>query len=137
MSTPEAVVRTWFDEVWNERRLDSIDRFFTPNVVSYGLPGGEMRGPDNFKPLHTAFCGAFPDIHVAIERTVAQGEMVAAHVRVTGTHRGDTLGFASTGRSVDFQGMLIARIVEGEFREVWNCFDFLSMYQQLGVPPPA
>jgi predicted ester cyclase len=125
-------------EVWNERRQDSIDRLFLPTTVAHGLPGGEMRGPAAFRQMHAAFCGAFPDIHVAIEHTVTQGELVAAHVRVTGTHAGDTLGFAGTGRPVDFQGMLLARIVDGEFRDVWNCFDFLAMYQQLGVtPPPA
>jgi predicted ester cyclase len=55
---------------------------------------------------------------------------------VTGTHTGDTLGIVPTGRKVDFEGMTIARIVRGQFVEGWNCYDFLTMYQQIGVVPP-
>jgi hypothetical protein len=31
--------------------------------------------------------------------------------------------------------MTIARIADGQFREVWNCYDLLAMYQQLGLLP--
>jgi predicted ester cyclase len=77
-----------------------------------------------------------PDIHIEVERTITEGDLVAAHCRVTGTHRGGTLGFAPTGRRVDFHGVTIARIVDGQFREGWNSFDFLTLYQQLGVVSP-
>jgi hypothetical protein len=58
-----------------------------------------------------------------------------AHCRVTGTHTGNTLGFAPTGREVDFHGVTIARVVGEQILEGWNCFDFLPMDQQLGVIP--
>jgi steroid delta-isomerase-like uncharacterized protein len=134
---PESVIRAWFDEVWNQGREETIDRIFAPDAVAHGLPGGSMRGPDAFRPLFQAFRGAFPDIQITILRTVTEGEVVAAHCRVTGTHTGATLPLAPTGRRVDFEGMTIARIVDGQVREGWNCFDFLTMYQQLEAVPPV
>jgi steroid delta-isomerase-like uncharacterized protein len=132
---PDAVIRTWFEEVWNERRQDTIDRLFAPDGVAHGLPGGPINGPAGFRPLFDAFRGAFPDIHVTVDRTIVQGDMVAAHCTVTGTHTGGDLRIEATGRQVEFQGVTIARIVDGRFGEVWNCFDFLTMYQQLDVVP--
>jgi steroid delta-isomerase-like uncharacterized protein len=132
---PDTVMRAWFDEVWNQGREDTINRIFAADGLTHGLPGGPMRGPDGFRPLFQMFRGAFPDIHIAVERTITQGEFVAAHCRVTGTHQGETLGIAPTGRQIDFQGITIARVVDGQFHEGWNCFDFLTMYQQLGVVP--
>jgi steroid delta-isomerase-like uncharacterized protein len=134
---PDAVMRTWFDEVWNQGRVDTIDRLFTDNTVAHGLPGGPMKGAASFKQVFDTFRGAFPDIQIVVERTITEGDLVTAHCRVTGTHSGGTLGFPPTGRRVEFEGMTIARVADGQLQEGWNCFDFLTMYQQLGVVPPA
>jgi steroid delta-isomerase-like uncharacterized protein len=131
----DVVIKTWFEEVWNQGREETIERLLPADGVAHGLPGGSMRGPEAFRSLFRMFRGAFPDIHVDVERTVTEGDSVAVYCRVTGTHSGDTLGFAPTGRRVDFCGMTMARIANGQLREGWNCFDFLTMYQQLGVVP--
>jgi len=41
-----------------------------------------------------------------------------------------------TGQRIDFEGVTIVRVVDGQIREGWNRFDFLTMYQQLGVELP-
>jgi hypothetical protein len=33
--------------------------------------------------------------------------------------------------------MTIVRVADGQIREGWNCFDFLTMYQQIGAVPAA
>jgi len=133
--TPDAVIRTWFEEVWNQGREETIARIFAEDAVAHGLPGSPMRGPDAFKALLHAFRGAFPDIRISVERTVTEGEMVTAHCHVTGTHQGPMGELAATNRPIAFDGVTIARITDGRIREGWNVFDFLTMYQQLGVVP--
>jgi predicted ester cyclase len=132
---PDAVVRTWFKEVRNEGREQSIDRIMASDALAHGLPGGTCCGPAAFRPVFQTFRGAFPDIHIEIEQSVSEGDKVAVYCRVTGTHTGDGLPIAPTGKRVDFHGVTIARVVDGTLREGWNCFDFLTMYQQLGVLP--
>ena len=132
---PEAVMRNWFEDLWNRGREDTIDRLLALEAIAHGLPGGPLRGPDNFRPVFHMFRGAFPDLRISVERTVTEGDYVAAFCRVTGTHTGGTLGVAPTGRKVDFNGVTIARVADGQIHEGWNCFDFLTMYLQLGVIP--
>jgi steroid delta-isomerase-like uncharacterized protein len=135
---PDAVVRTWFEEVWNQGREQAIDRLLAQDAVAHGLPGGPCCGPAAFRPVFNTFRGAFPDLRIVVEKTVTEGNAVAAYCHVTGTHTGDALGIPPTGRRVDFHGVTIATIVDGTIREGWNCFDFLTMYQQLGaMPAPA
>jgi steroid delta-isomerase-like uncharacterized protein len=133
--TPDVAVRTWFDEVWNQGQDTTIDRMLADDAVAHGLPGGPMRGPLAFRAVFAAFRGAFPDIHIAVERTVTEGDVCAAYCHVTGTHTGNALGIPATGRRVDYHGVTIVRVEHGTIREGWNCFDFLTMYQQLGVVP--
>jgi steroid delta-isomerase-like uncharacterized protein len=135
--SPEAVVREWFEQLWNRKKIDTIDRLFAPDGLAHGLAGEVMRGPDAFRPFYQTFNAAFPDMHIEVLQTVAQGDMVVAHNRVTGIHTGASLGMAPTGRNVVFEGTSIARVVDDKIVESWNFYDFLSMYQQLGVSAPA
>ena len=61
-ATPDAVMRQWFQEVWNERREQTIDELMAPDAKVHGLAGGVIEGPEGFKPFHRAFCGAFADL---------------------------------------------------------------------------
>ena len=136
-ATPGSVVRTWFEEVWDQGKEAAIDRLFARDGLAYGLnpDGSAIVGPDAFKPFYKKFRGAFPDIRVTVVRTVTEGEFVTAHCHVTGTHHGDHLGLKPSGRSIDFWGMCLARVRDGQIVESWNNFDFLSLYQQVGLLP--
>jgi predicted ester cyclase len=130
--TPEAVVRAWFKEVWDDGREDAIDRLMAPFGVAYGLPGGPIQGPTAFKPLFRTFREALGDLSIDVVRVVAQGDMAAAHCHVTGRHSGAAFGGDPTHRPVDFWGMTMVRVQDGQIVEGWNCFDMLAMYQQIG-----
>lgn len=132
------LLRRWFTEVWNEGRAEAIDELFAPDGIAHGLAGGAtLRGPENFKPFFRTFKDAFPDIEVVVEDMIAEGDQVAARCTVRGKHQGHTLGFAATQRPIEFVGICIARWRDGQIVEAWNNFDFLTMYQQLGIAPPA
>src|SRR5688500_14298488 len=99
-ATPDSVVRTWFEELWNQGKEDTMDRLFAADGIAHGL-GGPLVGPDGYRPFYRAFREAFPDIHVEILRTVTEGDLITSHCRITGTHRGKTMG-VPTGKAVDF-----------------------------------
>jgi steroid delta-isomerase-like uncharacterized protein len=134
MSTEhKALVHRWFDEVWNKGRAEVIDEMLTDDAVVHGLGADDLHGAAGFKRFHAAYRNAFPDVTIRIDDIVAEGDMVAARWTGTGTHRGDGLGFAATGRQVQFHGMLFLRVEQGRLAEGWNSFDQLGMLQQLGV----
>jgi len=130
--SPDTIVRRWFKEVWDEGREESIDALFAPYAVAYGLPGGPLRGPTEFKPLFRMFRDALGDLSIEVVRTVTEGDVVAAYCHVTGRHVGAAFGGAPTGQPVDFWGITIVRVEDGKIVEGWNSFDMLGMYQQIG-----
>jgi steroid delta-isomerase-like uncharacterized protein len=128
----KALVRRWFEEVWNKGRVAAIDEMLAEHAAIYGL-GEDLRGPAGFKPFHTAYRDAFPDVRIQVDEVVAEGGIVAARWSGTGTHRGNGLGMvvAATGKVVRFQGMTFARVEHGMIVEAWNVFDQFGMFRQL------
>jgi steroid delta-isomerase-like uncharacterized protein len=129
----KALVNRWFEEVWNRGRADAIDEMFASDGVAHGLGGQDLHGPADFKVFHAAFLGAFPDARVQMDELIAEGDKVAYRFTATGTHQGDGLGFAATGRAARFIGMGTVRIAGGRIVEGWNVLDQLGMLTQLGV----
>jgi steroid delta-isomerase-like uncharacterized protein len=132
----KALIRRWFEEVWNKGRADAIPEMFAADGIAHGLsdePAKTMKGPADFAPFHGTFRGAFPDIEVVVEDTIAEGDLVAARCSVRGRHTGDHLGVAASNAPVQFTGMAIVRIKDGKIVEAWNNFDFLAMNKQIGI----
>lgn len=132
----KALVRRWFEEVWNKGRAEAIEEMLDAEGVAHGLAsegGGSLRGPAEFLPFHERFRAAFPDITVEVLETIAEGDLVAARCAVRGSHQADTLGFAPTQRPVEFEGISIVRVRHGKIVEAWNQFDFMRMFEQLGA----
>jgi predicted ester cyclase len=130
--TPDQVARRWFHEVWDEGREDAIDRYLAPHALAHGLRGAPLRGPEQFKQFYRMFQEALGDLEVKVERTIVEGDCVAVHCRVVGRHIGNGLGGPPTWRSLEFWGVSILRVQNGQIVEGWNVFDFLTMYQQMG-----
>ena len=132
----KALMRRWFEEVWNQGRAEAIPEMFADEGIAHGLsedPANPLRGPAGFLPFHTQFREAFPNIEVVVEGQLAEGDLVATRCTVRGKHTGDSLGFAATQSPVDFTGVTITRIKAGKIVEAWNNFDFMKMYRQLGA----
>ena len=130
----KALVRRWFEEVWNKGRAEAIAEMLSDDAVVHGLKeDASLRGPAGFLPFHAQFREAFPEMEVLVEDQIAEGDLVATRCSVRGKHAGDSLGFAATHSPVEFTGIAITRIKDGKIAEAWNNFDFMKMYKQLGV----
>ena len=78
---------------------------------------------------------AFPDLHFEIEELVAEGDVVAGRLTMSGTHEGPLMGTPPTGRSVRQEHMHFVRFEDGKAVEHWGVRDDLVMMQQLGLMP--
>ena len=134
----KAVVRRFAEEVGSGKNLELLDELVSAEFVNHNpLPGA---GSD-FEGLRQAFTilhSAFPDFHGTIEHLVAEGDLVVFHGTNQGTHQGDFLGIAPTGKRVTFSGIIIFHVAEGKIVERWAQLDNLSLLQQLGaIPAPG
>ena len=132
VSSNKALVRRWFEEVWNKGDAAAIDGMLASNAGVHGIGTSDLSGPAGFTAFHRTYRDAFPDVRVVVNVMVAEGDAVAFRWTATGTYSGKGLGGA-TGRGVEFDGMGFVRIQNGQITEGWNMMDEVRMFRQIGV----
>ena len=137
MSTKEnvALMRRWFEEVWNEGKIGTVNELLAEDAVGMGQgePGVEVHGPADFIPFVERIRAAFPDVKVIVEETFGARDKVVVRWSATMTHKGDHLGIPATGKPVKITGMTMVRIRDGKITEGWDNWDQLAMMQQIGA----
>ncbi|WP_104062468.1 ester cyclase [Arthrobacter sp. 4R501] len=137
MSDGNGLIQRFYKEIIEGGNLSLIDELATDDYVDHeeALPG-QPPGKDGVRYFVNAIRTAFPDIKVkTMEASLADGNMEACHVILTGTHRGEMAGMAATGKSVEFGTTDIIRVEDGKVAEHWGTTDNLSLMQQLGAIP--
>jgi steroid delta-isomerase-like uncharacterized protein len=130
----ERLIRRYFEEVWNQGRLEILDELLAPDYVNHtpSTPN-PPRGPAGLKPIVAAIRAGFPDLRYEIEDVIATEDRVVARVVMSGMHRGDLFGLAPTGRRVRVNQINIERVSNGQIVEHWRVTDELSQMRQLGA----
>jgi steroid delta-isomerase-like uncharacterized protein len=117
---------------------ETIDELVAPDaLISTPLPI-KATGAALLKEVFARLHRAFPDLQIAIEDLIAEGDKVVARDTVTGTHQGEYMGIAPTGKSITYNEIFICRFKDGRIAETWGVVDVLSQLRQLGaLPVPA
>lgn len=136
----KALVRRFYEEIFNQRNLAAADELLSPEyVLSHTAIPRPVRGPAAFKKMMARGLATMPDVQMTVEQLVAEGDCVAAWFTAVGTHGGEAMGIAPTGRSVTVPGSAIFRVVDGMIVEERRIEDTFGLLQQLGatVTPPV
>ena len=138
MAQKNILIRRWFEEVWNNGRMEAIDEMASPDVIGHGQAQHATDiGLKEFKPFVQALRSAFPDMKVTIDYVIEQGDKVVARWTSTMTHRGEFLGIAPTGKKATITGTTTQRISGGKIVEGWDNWDQLGLLVQIGAVPAA
>ena len=128
----KAIVRTLYEEAWNKRRLELLDEIIAPSHALHdpNLTGSAV-GPEAYKRQISRFIAGMPDLHFTLEDFVGEKEKLAVAWTISGTHKGEFMGVAPTGKRVRWSGINIGRVVNGQIVELWGEGDFFGLMRQL------
>ena len=128
------LMRRWFQEVWNDGRIQTVYDLLASDGVARGQRNAEteIRGPDQFAQFVCDVRGAFPDIKLRIEDIFGAEDKVVVRWSATMTHSG-IVGIPASGKIVRSRGISIATIEKGKIIESWDSWDQLGMLKQMGA----
>jgi steroid delta-isomerase-like uncharacterized protein len=111
----------------------TIGEVFQPDVILRSPLPMQTTGAQAIKEVFASLHRAFPDLHIAVEDLIEEGDRVVARQTVTGTNLGEYMGMPPTGKSVIYNEIFIFRFADGRIAETWGVVDVLSQMKQLGV----
>jgi ketosteroid isomerase-like protein len=138
-----AVVRRFWDLVWNNGDLAAIEELVDDDFTNFGIrrPGGHAA----LRHIVTAWRTAFPDLQIQIQKEIACGDTVVHQVMARGTHLGEFppgIGpgraldaMPATGRSFEADQIHIHRVRGGKITGHAATRNDLLMLSQLGLLP--
>ena len=124
-----------FNDVVNGRNLDLLSQLCTEDYAYHGPGGLELRGVDQIREMIEGYLTAFPDLHMAVEQRVVEGDRISTLWRATGTHDGPLDDIEPTGKKINITGQLIMRFAGSRIAEEWEVFDEMAMRKQIGAIP--
>jgi steroid delta-isomerase-like uncharacterized protein len=134
----KAIVKRFYEELWNNRALDVADEIIAPDCVTHQLRSGAevtgaSRGPEAVKHHIKDWLTGFPDLRFDVEQMIAEADHVVSRSCLRGTHTGAWLGLAPTNKQVSIRMMVIQKIVNGKIAADWVLVESLGLLQQLGL----
>ena len=128
-----------------ERTLDAVDALnrgdldgylaiYAPGAVVHGLPDHVTPDAAGHREVLAETRRSLPDFRAQIEAVVAEGDLLAARITYSGTHRGTMRGVTPTGRVLTWEAMTFRRFDdEARVVERWIVGDNLALLHQLGL----
>ena len=131
----KVIVNRSTEGLWNKGDMAVIDELYATDFVIHDpLQGdGDL---EYFKQYARGVLTGIPDLHIATDDLIAEGDQVVKRWTARGTHKGDFMGVPATGNRIEVTGIEIYRIAGGKIVEIWSNMDSLGLMQQLGVIPP-
>jgi len=125
----KSLVRHIIEDLWHSRQgLEALAALVAPGYVHHAAIGDyDFEG---FRRGLGSFIDACPDVRHVITHLLAEGELVAAHARMTGTHTAPFGAIAATGKTLTLTGAYHCRVVDGRLVEDWDSWTVLPLFQQ-------
>jgi predicted ester cyclase len=112
----------------NAHNFEAMQSFYSsPTVQINDEPWTPEKVTAQFAPL----VSVFPDWHWEMRNLAVDGDFLALHFKVSGTHQGAFQGVEATGRTVNVSQFTLYHVVDGKFAEVWDLIDMQAILKQI------
>ena len=135
--TPQELVRTFYETVVSQHRLEDLPRFIGPDCV---LRQGERTvplGPAGMARHLTDLRETYPDYTVRILRQHCDGPYVISECVMEGTHLGPWPGTVPTGKRLTFTGVNVDRVEHGKIVEHGGAVNTFEPLWEAGIIRPT
>lgn len=130
MRQPRAFVDSWIAAFNRRDGLEDYLAHYDDSIVVHGYPPG-VEGKDGLRAFYSQVRAAIPDFDLLADDIICEDNRVAIRYQLIGTHQGELLGIAATGRPVTITGQTIVHLRDGKVIERWQSLDEAGLMRQL------
>lgn len=127
------IVRRFYEEIVNTGDVSKISEVVSDDYTEVMDGKRYPVGVDGAAAHVLGARNTYPDLHLTIDRQISEGEWVATCITARGTHKGEWIGIAPTGRKVAFTGVNVDRVVDGKIVEHGGAANMLGPLLEIGA----
>jgi steroid delta-isomerase-like uncharacterized protein len=127
------LVRRFYEEILNTGDVDGIAEFISSDCSEVNGTVRVVSGVDGMARHVIGVRNTYPDLHLTIERQIAEGDWVVTQITARGPHRGSWLGMKPTGRVLEFAGVNVDKVVDGKIVEHGGAVNMLEPFLDAGA----
>lgn len=132
--TVKDLVASFYADIWNRGDLSVIPTLLREDFTFRGSLGAERRGHDGFAAYVAMVRGALADYRCDVLDLIAEDQRAFARMRFSGRHVGELLGFAPSGRKVEWLGAALFTMGDdGRIGDLWVLGDVAALTAQLAA----
>ncbi len=136
MVSPADIAREYVEN-WNRRDWRAYRELLDDQYTYTGGDGQTQRGPEAGMAVGQMFATAFPDGRIDLRQIHTAGDTAIVEFTGSGTHSGDLMGIAPTGRRISIPVITVLTVRGGKIVSEREYMDMAHMMRQLGVMPAA
>jgi predicted ester cyclase len=129
----EAIVRAYIEEVFNQHKLDALEKYMSADMVSHWLGDRTLQGREAWKDAMGEVFEAFPDAAYKLEDLFFAGDKGVWRGRWHVTQHKDWDNIPSKARKASWSVIIIGRFKGEKLAEDWVEYDRYNMMRQLGA----
>ena len=127
------LVRRYYEEVVNTGDVDRVGEFVSPDYVEVYNNVRHPVGLEGAKEHILGVRETYPDLHLTIERQIAEGDWVVTRVTMRGTHKGVWLGMRPTGKVVEMTAVNVDKVEGGLIVEHGGAANIFEPLLEIGA----
>ena len=135
MADYKEMAQRWYSEVMSEGKTEVIDELCAPDFTDHDPLPGSTADLAGLKDFVAQIRAAFPDMQVTADDIVAEGDRLAVRSTMRGTHEGDFMGIAGSGKKVEVSNYDFVRFENDQAAEHWGVIDSAALMEQIGMAP--
>lgn len=118
---------------WRNCDAAALTADHAPDGVVVSPTGGVLEGAADIERIYNLWFTAFPDLVMARTDLLVDGDCAVLLLEISGTHAGDFMGLAATGRKVQVAGAFVYTFRGDKIQHERRILDFTGVLVQVGV----
>ena len=127
------IVREYIEKVVNTGDVELMPNYVSPGYTEVFQGKSYPMGIEGAKEHDLGVRQTYPDLHITIDKQIAEGEWVVTCYTMTGTHLGVWMDIKPTGKKVVTTGVNVDRVIDGKIVEHGGAANLLHSMLDIGA----
>ena len=132
MNNQKQIVTRWYG-AFEENNPAILDEVLAQDWRDIPPAPSQPPGPEGAKQILAELWTTFPDLSIKIEDILQDGDKVVVRSTISGTQKGQFLGYAAKNRKMTIQAVDIHEVKEDKIIQTWHTEDWMTGFHQMGI----